>query len=83
MPIRFHDLRRTVRDALTLELGVSVPVAEAVIGHAPPKIVATYAPGGIPLQARRDALERWEAWLRILLRGSVEDQSPIRKPDEA
>ena len=58
-PFTFHDLRRTVRDTLTRELGVSQAVAEAVIGHASPAIVATYAPSGM-LKECRKALERWE-----------------------
>jgi integrase len=66
-PFCFHDLRRTVRDMLTRELGVAQPIAEAVLGHVGARIVRTYAPSGIPLKEKRRALERWEARLiRIL-----------------
>jgi len=70
LPVRFHDLRRTVRETLTRDLGVSVPVAEAVIGHTPPKIVATYAPSGLGLPERRRALERWARELRRIVEGA-------------
>jgi integrase len=63
LPIRFHDLRRTVRDRLA-DLGVALPVAEALIGHAPPKLVRTYKPGGVALRERRRALEKWARELR-------------------
>jgi integrase len=58
-PIRFHDLRRTFRNALTAELNVPPHVAEALVGHAESGLVRTYAPSGVPLAERRRALERW------------------------
>lgn len=58
-PIRFHDLRRTFRNALTSELGIMPHVAEALVGHAETKLVRTYAPSGVPLAERRRALQRW------------------------
>ena len=67
-PVRFHDLRRTVRDRLAA-LGVALPVAEAVIGHAAPRLIATYNPSGIPLADRRRALERWQRELRRIVSG--------------
>jgi integrase len=67
--IRFHDLRRTLRNTLTDELGMPVPTAEAVLGHLPPKIVQTYAPGGVSLVERRRALERWAAYLGRIVNG--------------
>jgi integrase len=56
--LRFHDLRRTVRDRLTRDLGVALPVAEAVIGHVPAKLIRTYNPSGVPLKDKRNALAR-------------------------
>ncbi len=66
-PIRIHDLRRTVRNTLTHTLGVNFAVAEAVIGHKPPKLIETYAPAGVSLQDLRSALERWEEHLRSIV----------------
>jgi integrase len=65
-----HDIRRTVRDRLTRDLRVPVAVAEAIIGHAPPKMIATYAPSGVGLDALRSALKKWAATLeRLAARG--------------
>src|SRR6185295_2475148 len=70
LPIRFYDLRRSVWDALTTELGVAVPVAEAVFGHAAPDVETTYNPEGIALREKRAALELWAAELRRIVAGT-------------
>jgi integrase len=56
---RTHDLRRTCRTGLSM-LGVKPHVAELVIGHALPRIVAVYDRYGY-LAEKRDALDRWAA----------------------
>jgi integrase len=66
--IRFHDLRRSMRDRLT-ELRVSGEVAEALLGHAAPKLVRTYAPSGVPLADRRRAAERWAREVERIVTG--------------
>jgi integrase len=59
-----HDIRRTVRTGLA-RLGVTVEVAEAVIGHVPQGIVRTYDRYD-RLDERRRALEAWERHVRAL-----------------
>jgi integrase len=56
---RTHDLRRTCRTGLSM-LGVEPHVAELVIGHTLPRIVAVYD-RYIYLAEKRDALNRWAA----------------------
>jgi len=53
-------------------LNVPVHVAESLLGHVQPALVRTYAPSGVPLRERRQALDRWE---RELLR-IVEQREP-------
>jgi integrase len=72
LPFCFHDFRRTVRDMMTKELGVEVSVAEAVIGHVPPKIIGTYAPSGVSIRDKRRALDRWEGRLLRIVTGDSE-----------
>jgi integrase len=55
-----HHVRRTVRQRLT-DRGVALHVAEAVLGHLPPKIVRTYSPSWEPLKEMAAALESWGA----------------------
>ncbi len=52
-----HDIRRSIRSGLA-ELGVSEVVAEAVLAHRQPGILATYNKHPY-LDERRDALEKW------------------------
>jgi len=68
-PVRFHDLRRTVRDRMTHELGVAVPVAEACIGHTAPKLIRTYSPSGVSMKDKRAAFDRWARSLRKIVSG--------------
>lgn len=70
-PIRFHDLRRTFRNALTAELGIMPHVAEALVGHAESNLVRTYAPSGVPLADRRAALEKWGRRVLALAEGAA------------
>ena len=73
-PVRFHDLRRTFRNALTAELGVAPHVAEALVGHAESGLVRTYAPSGVPLADRRRALERWGRYVLAVAAGKRGDK---------
>jgi hypothetical protein len=56
---RFHDLRRTCRTGMGA-LGVPQHVAELVIGHTLPGIVAVYDRHSY-LAEKSDALNRWAA----------------------
>jgi integrase len=56
---RIHDLRRTCRTGMG-KLGVAQHVAELVIGHALPGIIAVYDRYSY-LAEKRDALNRWGA----------------------
>jgi integrase len=56
---RTHDLRRTCRTGMG-RLGVPQHVAELVIGHTLPGIIAVYDRYGY-LAEKRDALNRWAA----------------------
>jgi hypothetical protein len=59
-----HDIRRTMRTRLT-QLRAQTEVAEAVIGHAKRGLERHYNLYEYA-DEKRDALERWAAWLRDL-----------------
>jgi integrase len=61
-PFVQHDVRRTVRTRLS-QLGVNSDVAELVIGHQLKGLHAVYDRYQY-LDERREALARWESWLR-------------------
>lgn len=63
-----HHARRTLRQRLT-DADVSVHVAEAVLGHVPPRIVRTYSPSWEPLREMATALEAWGRELQRIARG--------------
>ncbi len=67
--VRFQirDLRRTVRSGLS-EIGVSQEIAERILAHVPPGLVATYD-RHVPLLPMRDALERWGRHLETVVSG--------------
>jgi integrase len=65
-PWRNHDIRRTCRSTLS-RLGVSEPVAEAVIAHVRPGVKGTYDRWGY-FPEKRDALTRWSKFLAGLTR---------------
>lgn len=67
--LRLHDVRRTVRTRLA-EMGVSENVAEAVLGHTPPRLVRTYNRHE-PVPEMRAALEAWSARLDAILNGTA------------
>ena len=56
-----HDLRRTYRSALA-DLGVREEIAEAMIAHRRPGLVARYNRAELWDQ-RREAAEKLDAWL--------------------
>lgn len=58
---RSHDLRKVARTCWA-ELGVDYLVGELMLNHAMGKIASTYIKTGVD-QARREALEKWHAWL--------------------
>ncbi len=62
----FHDLRRTVRTGLVRLPGVSVDVAEAVIGHAAAGILKVYDRHD-RLEEKRAALSAWSAHVESLV----------------
>jgi integrase len=66
---RLHDVRRTVRTRLA-EIGVPENVAEAVLGHALPRLVRTYNRHQ-PIPEMRAALEAWSARLEAILSGTA------------
>jgi integrase len=64
-----HDVRRTVRTRLA-EMGVPENVAEAVLGHALPRLIRTYNRHE-PIPEMRSALEAWSARLDAIVNGTA------------
>lgn len=62
-----HDLRRTLRTGLAA-LGVAPHIAEACLGHSLGRIAKTYDVHDY-LDERRDALNRWDAYVKHLVTG--------------
>ena len=65
-PWRNHDIRRSCRSTLS-RLRVEDDVAEAVLAHRRPGIVATYDVWH-RLPEKREALEKWSRFLADLIR---------------
>jgi integrase len=63
---RNHDIRRSVRSSLS-RLGVRLEVAEIILAHARPGIIGVYDKWAF-LEERREALEKWSAFLADLIR---------------
>ena len=61
-----HDLRRTVRTRLS-SLGISAVVAERVIGHELPELIAVYDVHAYEAE-KRNALNKWAGELRRILK---------------
>jgi len=61
-----HDLRRSVRTRLS-SLGVPAVVAERVIGHELPELLAVYDVHAYEAE-KRDALKKWAGELRRILK---------------
>jgi len=57
-----HDLRRTARSLWSEKLGISWDLCERLLGHVLPTVARTYDTGSY-LEQRREALERWAAYL--------------------
>jgi integrase len=83
-PVRdwhLHDLRRTVRTALTGTLRILENVAEAVIAHARPGIKGVYDVGEYADQ-KREALTAWAAYFDAVVTGRDRKivQMPLKVP---
>jgi len=63
---RNHDIRRSARSSFS-RLGVRLEVAEAVLAHARPGIIAVYDTW-LFFEEKREALERWSQFLADLIR---------------
>ena len=64
---QLRDVRRTVRTRLR-EMGVSQDVSEAILSHAPPRIIRTYDRYQ-PVPEMSAALEAWSARLERIVAG--------------
>ena len=64
-----HDLRRTLRTGLS-KLRIAFDTREAVLGHARPGVVGTYDRHDYQAE-KRDALERWAAYVESLATPAV------------
>jgi integrase len=60
-----HDLRRTARSTWS-RLRIPVEVCEALLNHSPPRLLQIYDQWDY-LPEKREALEKWEAFLHTLL----------------
>jgi integrase len=69
--LALHDVRRTIRDRLTRDLGVAPHVAEELLGHRPPRLLATYAPSGSSLATLGRALDKWQNELARIVTGDA------------
>lgn len=63
--VGLHDLRRTFRSALA-DLGVPEPLAEAMIAHKRPDLIARYNRGE-QWTLRVEAADRFDAWLTAIV----------------
>jgi integrase len=66
---QLRDVRRTVKTRLR-EMGVSQEVSEAILSHAPPRIIRTYDRYE-PVPEMRAALEAWSARLEGIVSGEA------------
>ena len=63
-----HDLRRTARSYWSEKLGLPWDLCERLLRHALPRVARTY--DALPhLERRRDALEKWAAYLERIASG--------------
>lgn len=71
-----HDLRRTARSYWAEKLGIPWDLCERLLGHQLPKIARTYDP--VPhLERRREALEKWDAYVQRLVTGEGATVVPL------
>ena len=71
---RLHDLRRTVGTNMTEHLGISVFTVARVLNHAEGGVTRIYARASY-LREKREALDKWGAYLARVLEG--EDQTIV------
>jgi integrase len=76
-----HDLRRTCRTGLA-RLGIEPRIAERVLGHAQPRIAATYDVHSYASE-KRAALERWAAHLTSLTAAGTAASSHKVEPGDS
>lgn len=67
-----HDLRRTFA-TWHGEIGTPPEILAALLGHAPNTITKQVYDQSLLLERRREAMERWSAWLMRLLAGEKLD----------
>jgi integrase len=72
-----HDLRRTMRTRMVETLRVQVNVAEAILNHTPPGIHKVYDVG-VYTEQKREALEKWAAYLHAVVTGGDRKVVPMR-----
>jgi integrase len=75
-----HDLRRTMATWLG-ELGIAPDLIGALLNHSKKGITGQVYNQATMLDARRQAMERWSAWLeRVIAGDSVEEHAiPISR----
>lgn len=71
-----HDLRRTFATRLN-DMGVLPHIVEKALNHTLPGVQAVYNRAEY-LEERRDALERWSAWLLALVDAPTAEVVPLR-----
>jgi integrase len=72
-----HDLRRSLRTRMVETLRVPVNVAEAILNHTPPGIHKVYDVG-VYAEQKREALEKWAAYLHPVVTGDDRKVVPMR-----
>jgi integrase len=74
---RLHDLRRTACTAMAEKLNVPVNVVEAILNHVPPGVQKHYH-HAVYLAQKREALERWAAFVDAIVTGVDRKVVPLR-----
>jgi hypothetical protein len=80
-PWRLHDLRRTAATRLA-DIGIAPHVIEAVLNHISGRtaVARTYN-RGLYLPERRQALDRWGAYVAALVAGeTTRNVVPLKAP---
>lgn len=75
-----HDARRTARSYWSEKLGIPWDLCERLLGHALPTVARTYDTGSY-LEQRRDALEKWAAYLDWIGGSEATRRGEVPQPD--